>query len=122
LISGEVDMDLERYTQKAQAALIDAQHQAREMGHASIEPEHLLLALLRQPEGVVPAIVTQIAGSPAMLLQEIEQQLEKRPTMVGGGDQPGMARSTSQALAAAEKQAAAMKDEYVSTAHCWTTV
>jgi len=109
-------MDLERYTQKAQAALVDAQNMAREMNHASIEPEHLLLALLRQPEGVAPAIVTQIAGSPAMLRQQVEQALERRPTMVGG-EAPGLARSTADVLAAAEKQAAAMKDEYVSAEH-----
>jgi ATP-dependent Clp protease ATP-binding subunit ClpB len=110
-------MDLERYTQKAQAALMEAQNLAREFGHASIEPEHLLLALLRQPEGVVPAIVTQIAGSPAMLQQEVENALERRPKMAGGGGQPGLARTTSDALTAAEKQAAAMKDEYVSAEH-----
>ncbi|MFN2147587.1 MAG: ATP-dependent chaperone ClpB [Anaerolineales bacterium] len=110
-------MDLERYTQKAQAALMQAQNLASEMGHASIEPEHLLLALLRQPEGVVPAIVTQIAGSPAMLQQEIENILDRRPKMVGSEGKPGLARATSDVLTAAEKQAAAMKDEYISTEH-----
>ena len=110
-------MNLERYTQKAHQAVIEAQRLAEEHGHASVEPAHLLLALLRQPEGVVPAIATRIAGSPAMLVEEVKKELVGRPKMVGGGERPGLSRASADVLAAAERQAGTMKDDYVSTEH-----
>jgi len=110
-------MELERYTQKAQQAILTAQQIAQDMHHATIEPEHLLLALTRQPEGVVPAIINRIAGSAQLLIDELEVELQARPTMHGGNGQIGLAHTTSALLTAAEKQAKAMKDEYVSTEH-----
>jgi ATP-dependent Clp protease ATP-binding subunit ClpB len=110
-------MKLERFTQKAQQAILDAQHLAQDRGHPAIEPLHLLLALVRQPEGVVPAIVTRIAGKTSLLLEGLERDLEARPKVSGATEQPGLARPTADALDAAERQAAAMKDDYVSAEH-----
>ena len=110
-------MNLENYTQKAQSGISDALSIARDLNHSSIEPEHLLLALIQQPEGVVPVIVTQVAGSPAMLQAELKKDLDAKPKMRGGSDQPSLSRSSAAVLTAAEKQAAAMKDEYISTEH-----
>ena len=56
-------MDLNKYTQKSQEAILHAQQLAQDYNHQSIEPAHLLLALLQQDEGVVPAIVGKVAGS-----------------------------------------------------------
>ncbi|HWQ83862.1 MAG TPA: Clp protease N-terminal domain-containing protein, partial [Anaerolineales bacterium] len=56
-------MNLEKYTQKSQEAILAAQRMAQDYNHPSIEPAHLLLALLRQEDGVVPAVVTRVAGS-----------------------------------------------------------
>ena len=50
-------MDLSRYTQKAQEAILAAQSLAEEHNHSQIEPDHLLLALLRQRDGVVPQVI-----------------------------------------------------------------
>jgi len=110
-------MDLERYTQKAQQAILDAQQRAMDFRHSSVEPVHLLLALLRQAEGVAPAIATRIAGSPSMLVEELERDLAGRPKVYGGSDRPGLSRATVDALTAAERQASSMKDDYVSTEH-----
>jgi ATP-dependent Clp protease ATP-binding subunit ClpB len=110
-------MDLERYTQKAQQAVLDAQQRAEDYHHSSVEPAHLLLALLRQSDGVVPAILTRIAGSPAMLIEEIEKELAGRPKAYGDTARPGLGRAGADVLAAAERQAASMKDDYVSTEH-----
>ncbi len=110
-------MKLDRFTQKAQQAILDAQQLAQDRGHPAIEPLHLLLALVRQPEGVVPAIVTRIAGKTTLLLEALEHDLEARPKVSGATEQPGLARPTTQALDAAERQAAAMKDDYVSAEH-----
>lgn len=110
-------MNLDRYTQKAQQAIMEAQQVAEQHGHASVETAHLLLALVRQPEGVVPAIIMRIAGSPAMLLEELQRELEARPKVFGGNERPGLSRAVADVLAAAERQASAMKDDYVSTEH-----
>jgi ATP-dependent Clp protease ATP-binding subunit ClpB len=96
---------------------MDAQSIARDYGHPDIEPAHILLALVRQPEGVVNAIVSKLAGGTHRLTAEIENQLSARPSMQGAAGQPGLSSGASDVLAVAEKQAASMKDEYVSTEH-----
>ncbi len=110
-------MDLEKYTQKAQQAIIEAQRLAVEADHSALEPAHLLLALLRQPEGVVPAIVTAIAGSPAMLRDELEAYLATRPKVTGNTAQVGLSRAAADVLRDAERRGEAMRDDYVSTEH-----
>ncbi len=110
-------MDLEKYTQKSQEAIFAAQRLAQEYNHQSIEPEHLLLALVKQDEGVAPAIVTKVAGSIDGLRQDLQEALEKRPKIYGADTQVGLARTTADALAAAERYAMGMRDEYVSTEH-----
>jgi ATP-dependent Clp protease ATP-binding subunit ClpB len=110
-------MNMDKYTQKSQEALLDAQRIAQELNHQAIDPAHLLLALLRQEEGVVPALVTKVAGSPAALRDEIQQELDKRPKVYGGATQVGISRPASDALDAAERYAKGMQDEYVSTEH-----
>jgi ATP-dependent Clp protease ATP-binding subunit ClpB len=110
-------MNLEKYTQKSQQAVVRAQRLAEEYNHQAIEPAHLLLALLEQQESVVPAIVTQIAGSVQSLRQEVQNDLENRSKVYGGNIQVGLARPTSDVLAAGERYAKGMQDEYVSTEH-----
>jgi ATP-dependent Clp protease ATP-binding subunit ClpB len=110
-------MDLNRYTQKAQEAIIQAQALAQELSHQNIEPGHLLLALLQQPEGVVPAIVVKVAGSAAGLSRDINDDLQRRPKIYGGAAQVGLSRPASDTLQAAERYARGMQDDYVSTEH-----
>ncbi|HMD90292.1 MAG TPA: AAA family ATPase, partial [Anaerolineaceae bacterium] len=110
-------MNLDKYTQKAQEAILQAQQIAQEYSHQAIEPAHLLLALLRQEDGIVPALATKIAGSPAALLQEVQQELENRPKVYGANMEVGLSRAASDVLSAAERYAKGMQDEYVSTEH-----
>jgi ATP-dependent Clp protease ATP-binding subunit ClpB len=110
-------MNLDRFTQKAQQAILTAQQIAQEMNHTEIEPAHLLLALITQPEGVVPAIVNRIAGNAQLLAEEVRKDLDNRPKMHGGNGQIGLSRTTSNLISEAESQAKTMKDEYVSTEH-----
>ena len=111
-------MDLNNFTQKAQQALIQSQQLASDLNHQTIEPAHLLMTLLDQDQGVVPAIVTKVAGSPAALHEEINNELEKKPKVYGGGTgQPGMARTTVDVTNAAERYAKGMSDDYISTEH-----
>ena len=111
-------MDLNKFTQKAQGALIASQHLASNLNHQTIEPAHLLLALLQQDQGVVPAIVTKVAGSPAALIEEIQNELDNKPKVYGGGaGQPGMSKATMDVTNNAERYAKGMSDEYISTEH-----
>ena len=110
-------MNLEKYTQKSQEAILSAQRLVEEYNHQNIETAHLLLALLRQEEGVVPALVTRVAGSVDALQNDVEQELERRPKVYGAGTEVGLARPAADVLAAAERYARGMQDEYVSTEH-----
>jgi len=111
-------MNLDKFTQKAQEALLQSQQLASELHHQQIEPAHLLLALLKQDQGVVPAIVTKVAGSAVALRDEIQKELDDQPKVFGdGAGQPGLSQQTSDVISAAERYAKGMSDEYVSTEH-----
>jgi ATP-dependent Clp protease ATP-binding subunit ClpB len=111
-------MNLDRYTQKAQEAIVQSQQIAQDLNHQSIEPAHLLLALIQQQEGVVPAIVTKLSGSTTGLLEELNRSLASRPKITGSSvGEVGLSRPASDVLAAAERYAKGMQDDYVSTEH-----
>jgi ATP-dependent Clp protease ATP-binding subunit ClpB len=112
-----VHMNLEKYTQKSQESIVNAQRLAQEYNHQSIEPAHLLLALLSQDEGVVPAVVTRIAGSVEGLRSAIRQDLEGRPRVYGAGGEVGLSRQAADVLSSAQRYVKGMQDEYVSTEH-----
>lgn len=111
-------MNLEKFTQKAQEAIVHSQQIARNNNHQYIEPIHLLLALIQQEEGVVPAIVTKISGSTSALRGELQNALEKMPRVTGSGvGDAGLGRTTANVLDVAERYAKGMQDDYVSTEH-----
>ena len=110
-------MNLEKFTQKSQEAIFGAQQIAQEHHHQAIEPIHLTLALIRQEGGVVPAIVTKVAGSTLALRDELERELAKRPQIQGANMQVGLSQAAADVLSAAERYAKGMSDEYVSTEH-----
>ena len=110
-------MDLNRFTQKAQQSVLDAQNLATEYGHSEIAPEHLLLALLRQTDGVAPEVVAKIGARAQTLTAEVEAMLSGRASAQGSNVSPGLSKAASQALNRAEKEAKSMHDDYVSTEH-----
>jgi ATP-dependent Clp protease ATP-binding subunit ClpB len=111
-------MDLDKYTQKAQEAILKAQNLAREFNHQIIDPSHLLLALLEQSDGVVPALVSRISGSISGLEAELKKHLETAPKVSGpGAGEAALSRSSADVLAAAERYARGMQDDYTSTEH-----
>jgi ATP-dependent Clp protease ATP-binding subunit ClpB len=111
-------MDLNNYTEKAQQAILNAQQLARDHNHQAIEPLHLLLALINQPDSLVPAVITRIAGSVDVLRDEARKDLDARPKVYGGGTgEPGLSSQTSGLLSSAERFAKGMGDEYTSTEH-----
>ena len=111
-------MNLDRYTQKAQESLFSAQRLAEELHHQTIEPAHLLLALIQQPDGVVPAVVTKVSGSTLALAEELQKELDQRPKVYGSApSEVGLSRPATDVLSAAERFAKGMQDEYVSAEH-----
>ncbi|MEV4412557.1 ATP-dependent chaperone ClpB [Catellatospora sp. NPDC049609] len=113
-------MDMNRLTQKSQEALHDAQTIALRLGHTEVDGEHLLAALLEQPDGIVPRLVEQTGADPRRLRAEVEQDLSRLPKVSGPGAQPGQVFVTqrlSRVLDTAEREARRLKDEYVSTEH-----
>ncbi|MGD8244980.1 MAG: Clp protease N-terminal domain-containing protein, partial [Anaerolineae bacterium] len=110
-------MNLNKFTQKAQEAILEAQSLASSRNHSQIEPDHLLLALLHQSDGIVPQVVQKLEADPREMALALEGELNKRPRIHGAAAQVGMSRQLGQVLDAAEKTARQMRDEYASTEH-----
>ena len=113
-------MDINRLTQKSQEALQDAQTRATRYGHTEVDGEHLLVALLEQPEGIVPRLLSQSGADPDKLRLELEAELNRLPRVSGPGAAPGQVFVTqrlSRLLDAADREARRLKDEYVSVEH-----
>jgi ATP-dependent Clp protease ATP-binding subunit ClpB len=110
-------MDLNKFTQKAQEAVAGAQQTAGEYSHGQIEPMHLLLALLRQSDGVVPQIVQKLEVNAGEMALSLEGELQRKPKVYGATTQVGLSRELGRVLDEAEKTAKRMRDDYVSTEH-----
>src|SRR3954463_10497741 len=82
-------MDPNKLTQKTQEALHDAQTKALRYGHTEVDVEHLLLALLDQPEGLVPRLLERAEVDVGSLRAGLERHLEGRPGVSGPGAEPG---------------------------------
>jgi ATP-dependent Clp protease ATP-binding subunit ClpB len=108
-------MNLDHWTTRSQQALRDAQRLAEDHEHQELSEEHLLLALLKQSEGVVPEIVKKGGQDPQALLSALERELQKRPKVSGG--KTYASDGLQKALRRAEDRMKAMKDEFVSVEH-----
>ncbi|HEX3393060.1 MAG TPA: ATP-dependent chaperone ClpB [Acidimicrobiales bacterium] len=113
-------MDINRLTQKSQEALHDAQTKALRSGHTEVDGEHLLAALLEQPDGLAPRLISQAGADPDLLRADIEAELARRPRVTGPAAGPGQVVVTqrlARLLDNAESEAQRLKDEYVSVEH-----
>lgn len=81
-------MNIEKLTQKSLDALKKAQSLAGENGNNSVGDEHLLAALLSQPDGLTGEIIKSIGASPELLLSKTEQEISKLPKISGSGYDP----------------------------------
>ncbi len=110
-------MNLNQFTVKAQEAVVDAQAAAVKSNHQSVEPDHLLLALLKQKEGVVGQSLDKIqAGTTALLATAVEKELAKKP-QVHGNVQPYVSNILNKILLQSEQESKALKDDFISTEH-----
>jgi ATP-dependent Clp protease ATP-binding subunit ClpB len=106
----------ERFTEKALEALQDAGSLARETGNQAVEPEHLLLALVRQEGGVARALLER-AGAPVQAIEPALVSAVERFPKVSGAGQPYLSEALSKHLEQSEREAERLKDEYISTEH-----
>jgi ATP-dependent Clp protease ATP-binding subunit ClpB len=108
-------MRADRFTEKVQEALQTAAQTAQELGQQAIEPEHLLLALVREREGIARPLLEAAGVSLPALEAALVSQVERLPRVRGG--QPFVSNDLNQVLEQAEREAEALKDEYISTEH-----
>jgi ATP-dependent Clp protease ATP-binding subunit ClpB len=109
-------MNINKYTEKAQEAIVAAQQLAASSSHPLVEPEHLLVALLEQREGIVPEVFRKMGADPAEIGRAARELIEKIPQAYGGA-QPGLSPRLKAVTDIAEAEAARLKDDFVSTEH-----
>jgi ATP-dependent Clp protease ATP-binding subunit ClpB len=109
-------VNLNRYTEKAQDAVVAAKEIAEEYQHQEMTVEHLLVALAEQEGGVVPRLLGLLSANAAAFAGQVRESLAARPR-ISGHVQVYMGRDLDDALRVAEKEAERLKDEYVSTEH-----
>jgi ATP-dependent Clp protease ATP-binding subunit ClpB len=107
----------DKLTVKSQQAMQQAQERAAELGNPEILPVHLLLALVEDQEGVIPAVLGKI-GVPTERLQANLHAIEQKlPRVAGASAQPGLSQALNRVVEQAFKEAANFRDEYISTEH-----
>jgi len=107
----------DRYTIKSREALEMAVQIAGEFGHNQLDVEHLLGALLRQEDGIVPHLLSRMGVSTGVLEEELKKILAGKPRVYGETVQAGMSPKLANLLRKAEKETDKLKDEYISVEH-----
>jgi ATP-dependent Clp protease ATP-binding subunit ClpB len=110
-------MDYEKLTIKAQEVLQEASAIAQRADHSQVETEHILLALLKQEDGIVPPLIERIGADTNRIIQDAEALAAENPKIYGEAAQLYFSSAASKTLAKAETEAASLKDEYVSAEH-----
>lgn len=104
LEGGEAQVRLDRYTEKAQEALQSGAREAQEHGQQAIEPEHVLLALLRQQGGIARPLLEAAGASIPGLEAALVSRIERFPS-VSGETQPYLSQELGRVLDLAQKEA-----------------
>lgn len=109
-------MRMDRLTTKAREALANAQSEAVRRGNPELTPEHILLALVQQDDGAVPALVRKAGAQPKTFIDEFTRLVDKLPRVTGGSE-PSLSRRAAVLLQKAEDEAKGLKDDYLSVEH-----
>jgi ATP-dependent Clp protease ATP-binding subunit ClpB len=107
----------DKLTVKTQQAIQGAQARAAVLGNPEMQPVHLLLALIEDREGVIPAVLEKIGVPTEQLEHDLNGIEQKLPRVAGAAAQPGLGQAMNKVLEQAFHEAANFKDEYVSTEH-----
>src|SRR5437016_5805147 len=114
-------MNINKYTEKAREAVAAAVDLAQQANNPQLEPEHLLVALVEQGEGIIPELLRKMTVDPAATARAARDLLSRLPQAYGGAAPARCARlrpATDQAQAEADP----LKDEYVSTEHLFVAI
>jgi ATP-dependent Clp protease ATP-binding subunit ClpB len=110
---GEID----KMTAKSQEAMQSAAKLAEDRNHSAVEPEHLFLQLLKQPDGIVPNVIKTVGIEPAGLIAEFEGMVNRLPQVSGTSKKVIASQKLVKIFEGAEKEARSMGDEFISTEH-----
>jgi len=110
-------LDPNKLTMKSQAALEAAREQAVARSHQAIEPEHVLLALLSDADGVIYPLLHRLGMSPRALRDQVDEALDRIPRVYAQGAEVRVSPATGMLLERAFAEAKKLTDEYVSTEH-----
>lgn len=114
-------MNINKFTQKSVQALQDCEKIAYDYGHQELAQEHMLLALGRDADGLIPGLLTKLGISNGQFINGVEALLAKRPK-VSGAAQVFMGNDLNKVLIYAEDEAKAMGDSYVSVEHLFLSM
>ena len=114
-------MNINKYTEKAREAVAGAIELAQHNNNPQLEPEHLLVTLVEQREGIVPELLRKMNIDPAAVVRGGRDLLKKLPQAYGGA-QPGMSSRLNLVTDKAQVEADHLKDEYVSTEHLFIAI
>src|SRR5438477_3861549 len=109
-------MNINKYTEKAREAVASAIELARTANNPQLEPEHLLVALVEQRDGIVPELLRKMNVDPSAIARSTRELLAKIPQAYGGS-QPGMSPRLKTVTDQAQAEADRLKDDFVSTEH-----
>jgi ATP-dependent Clp protease ATP-binding subunit ClpC len=118
-------MRFDRFTERAQEAAQRAAEIIQRYGHNQIDTEHILLALIEQPEGVIGQILDILAIEPEMLKNKLDEVLHSSPkaSIFGGGDgQIFITPRVKRVMELANEEASKLKDEFISTEHLFLAI
>ena len=118
-------MNAQKCTQKSLEAIKDAQNLAIEYQNMQIDTPHLTYALLNQPDGLIPQLLSKMNVEPAALAQSMRGVIERLPKVTGPGREPDkiyVSQEADKILNAAEKKAEQMQDEYISVEHIFLSI
>ena len=109
--------EIEKMTRKAQEAMQAAAARAERLHHAVVEPEHLILEIVRQPEGIVPRVLNRLQSDAPALVRDFEKRLDQLPTVTGDAARVSVSPALQKLFTAAEQISRAMGDQFISTEH-----
>ncbi len=118
-------MRLDRFTERAQDAAMHAYEVLQRYGHNQVDTEHLLLALLEQPEGVVPQLLEKLGADLQVMIARLDSVLKASPRAAvygGGTGQVFITPRMKRVLDQANREASRLRDEYTSTEHIFLAI
>ena len=113
----------ERFTEKAQEILTNAYAILQEERHSQLDVEHVLMALLKQQDGIAPQVLEKLGANPREIIQRVQRKLDASPRLSNAPLQPGIQVSMyitprlQRLFAAAEEERERLHDEFISTEH-----